>query len=202
MNGAAVDRNRHFIRRSEFQFALRAFDSDRLAVKPGGDAGRNEDGLLANAGHGSNPFAKTPRRLKDGAQYLAADVVLASGMVGHDALRRRDNRHAKAVGDARHRVDRRVDPAARFGYALDLADDRLVVEVFQLDFELGATVAVVRGRIAADIAFRLQYVENLLSQGRTGSRNFAALAHLRVADAGEHIAEGIVHVVALLTSST
>src|SRR5580704_3170875 len=96
-------------------------------------------------------FVRAPS--EDGAEDLAADVVLARGVVSHDALRRRDDRNAEPVADARHGVDGRVDPAPRLRDALDLADDRLVIEILQLDLELGATVGVIRGRIAADVAF-------------------------------------------------
>ena len=57
-------RNRNLVGRGEFQFALGAFDGDRLAVELGGDAGRDDDGLFADTGHCSNPFAQTPRRQK------------------------------------------------------------------------------------------------------------------------------------------
>src|SRR5271166_1168905 len=141
---------------------------------------------------------------EDGAEDFAADIVLAGGVVGHDALRRRDNRDAEAVADARHCVDGRIDAAARLRHALDLADDRLVVEIFQLDLELRAAIAVIGGRIAADVAFGLEHIEDLLAKGGAGRRHLAALAHLRVADPGEHVAKGIVHRhdPCLLTSST
>src|SRR5271165_998362 len=192
MDGAAVNGERHFLGRGEFEFALGAFDGDRLTFQLRGDAGGDDDGLLADTRHGSIPFLY-PRPSEDGAEDLAADVVLARGMVSHDALRRRHDRDAEPVADARHGVDGRIDPAPRLRDALDLADDRLVVEILQLDLELGAAVAVVRGRIAADVAFGLKHVENLLAKGGAGRRHLAALAHLRIADPGEHIAEGIVH---------
>src|ERR1700679_1264887 len=51
MHIPTIDRERNLAWRGEFQFALGAFDGDRLAVKLRGDAGRNDDGLLADTGH-------------------------------------------------------------------------------------------------------------------------------------------------------
>src|SRR5208337_1879355 len=48
VHGARVDRDRHLVRSGEFEFALGAFDGDRLAVQLRGDAGRDDDGLLAD----------------------------------------------------------------------------------------------------------------------------------------------------------
>src|SRR5271165_1240832 len=104
---------------------------------------------------------------EDGAEDFAADIVLAGGVISHDALRRRDDRDAEAVADARHGVDSRINATARLRYALNL--------------ELRSAIAVIGGRIAADVAFRLEHVEDLLAKGGAGCRHLAALAHLRVA---------------------
>src|SRR5579872_1292532 len=132
-------------------------------------------------------------RSEDLAQDFAANMLLARCVIGHDAFWRRDDRHAKTVGDARHGVDRGIDPPARLRDALDLPDRRLIVRIFQFDLELGAAIAEFRRRIAADIAFGLKHVEHMRAEPRAGRRNLAAAAHLRVADAGEHIAQRIVH---------
>src|ERR1700722_21040880 len=99
MHGAVLDRNRNFLRRSEFQLAFCAFDSDRLTVELGGDAGRDDDGLLADTGHCSKSVCSNFASSEDGAKNLAANIVLASGMVGHHTLRRRYDRNTQAVGD-------------------------------------------------------------------------------------------------------
>jgi hypothetical protein len=59
-------------------------------------------------------------------------------VVRHHALRRREDRHAEAVVDPRHVLDRGVDAPARLRDTLDLADHRLAVEILQLDLELAA----------------------------------------------------------------
>jgi hypothetical protein len=64
-------------------------------------------------------------------------------------------------------------------------------------------VAEIDRLVTPDEAFRLQHVEHAAAQlgGRCADARLAA--HLRVADAGQHIAEGIVDAhIALLTSST
>src|ERR1700744_113784 len=129
---------------------------------------------------------------EDLAEHFAADIGFARGMVGHHALRCRDDGDAETVADARHAVDGCVNAAARLRHALDFADPRLAVEIFELDIELGAAVAELRRRIAADITLVLQNVEHVGANARAGRRHLALLAHLRVADAGEHIAQGIV----------
>src|SRR5439155_602614 len=63
---------------------------------------------------------------------------------------------------------------------------------FQLDLELGASVLLER-RVAADVTFCLQHVENALADLGAGCRHLRLLAHLRIPDAGEHIAQRIGH---------
>src|SRR5262249_8311482 len=105
--------------------------------------------------------------------------------------------------DARQGLDRGVDPAPRLRYPRDLAYHGLAVEIFQLDIELGAAVAEFGGGVAADVAFVLEHVEHARAQGRARGRYLGLVAHLRVADAGDEIAERIVqsHRALLLTSS-
>src|SRR3712207_1951856 len=92
---------------------------------------------------------------EDLAEHFAADVALARLVVGHDALRRRQNGGAEPVGHARHGVDGGVDAPAGLRHPLDGAYDGLAVMVLELDRELGAAVAELGGGIVADIAFRL-----------------------------------------------
>src|SRR5580704_7098223 len=124
-------------------------------------------------------------------------------MVSHDAFRRRDNGDAQSIVDARQVLDRGVDPAAGLGNPLDLADHRLAVEIFQLDLNLRAALAL-HDRITADVAFALEYLEHMLTQFGIRARDLALVAHLSIADAREQVAERIVHGhrASLLTSST
>ena len=114
-------------------------------------------------------------------------------MIGHDALRGRNDGDAEAVGDTRHVADRSVDTATGLRDTLDLADDGLALEVLKLDFELETTVTEIRRRVAADVAFVLEDVEHVLTQARARRQNLALATHLRVADTGEHIAQRIIH---------
>src|ERR1700751_2283279 len=74
--------------------------------------------------------------LVDPAEDFAAHVRVTRGRVGHDALRRRQDRDPKAVLHGLQILDRRIDAAARLGDPADLDDDRLAVEVLQLDLKL------------------------------------------------------------------
>src|SRR5919202_3599393 len=134
-----------------------------------------------------------PPGSEDPAEHLAAHVLLARLGVGHHALGRRDDRHAEAVVDARQVPHRGIDPTARLRDALDLADHGLALVIFKLDVELGLAVAVLDHAVAADIALGLQHVEDALAQLRGRRRHPGLAPHLRVADAGQHIAERIAH---------
>ncbi len=52
---------------------------------------------------------------------FAANIGVASLVIGHDALRRRQNGHTEAVVDARQVLHRRINPAARLRDTLDFA---------------------------------------------------------------------------------
>src|SRR5258708_13975129 len=100
----------------------------------------------------------TLSRSEHRAQDLAADVLIARVVVGHDALGRRQDRHAEPVVDARQGLDRGVDPPSRLRHPGNLADHRLAVEIFQLDLEFGAALSLFHPAIAADVAFALEPV--------------------------------------------
>src|SRR6478609_2289493 len=140
---------------------------------------------------------------EDLAEHFAADIGFARSMVRHHAFRRGDDRDAETVADARHSIDRGIDATARLRHALDFADYRLPFVIFELDVELGAAIAEIGRRIAADIALVLQHIEHVRTNARARRRHLALLAHLGIADAGEHVAQGIVNCHrSLLTSST
>ena len=85
-------------------------------------------------------------------------------MIRHHALRGREDRNAEAVIDPRQVLHRHIDPAAGLGDAGNLADHRRPVEIFQLDLELVASILVLHGREAADIAFGFQHFEHAFAQ--------------------------------------
>src|SRR5262249_7199060 len=109
---------------------------------------------------------------------------------------------AEAVADQAQVLDRRIDAAARLRHALDLMDRRRAFEILELDLEFLAALVLGLAEIA-DIALVLQHIENARAQRRVRRRELGAPAQLRVADAGDEIADGIVQVhVRPLTSST
>src|SRR5690606_10063590 len=128
----------------------------------------------------------------DPAEDFAAHLGLAGRGVRHDALGRGEDRDAEAVLDRLQVGDRRIDAAARLGHARDLGDDRLAVEILQLDLELREFAGVLNQRIAADVAFVLQHVEDALAQAGSRGEHLGTLAHGGVPDAGDHVAQRIV----------
>src|SRR5262249_4768309 len=105
---------------------------------------------------------------------------------------------------ARQVLHRGVNAAARLGHPLDLANDRLAVEIFQLDLELAAARGMFDAGVAADVTLGLQHFEHAGAHLRARGRALGLRTHLRVADAGDEIADRIVrrHLTTLLTSST
>src|SRR6185437_16282492 len=71
-------------------------------------------------------------------ENFAAHVRFTRFVVGHDSLRRRQHRNSKPVVHPRQVLDRGVNPTPRLRYPLDLANNRLAVEIFQFDLELAA----------------------------------------------------------------
>src|SRR5262245_36587148 len=69
------------------------------------------------------------------AEDFAADLGGARLVVGHHAARRRDDGDAEPVINAREVCHFRVDASARFRNPRNLSNDRLAVDVFQLDFQ-------------------------------------------------------------------
>src|SRR5690348_1880043 len=139
-----------------------------------------------------------------GAEDFAANIGVACVVIGHHALRRRQDGDTETIVDARQCLDRHVDSPAWLRHPRNLADHRLAVEILELDLQLAAAVAVLDAGVAADVAFTLEHLEHTRAQLRAGGRDLRLAAHLRVADAGEHVAERIVqsHRAILLTSST
>src|SRR5215471_9009230 len=88
-------------------------------------------------------------------ENFAAHIRVARLVVGHDSLRRRQHRDAETVVDPRQVLHRSVDAPAGLGDPLDLADDRLAIEIFQLDLELVAPRGMLDRGIAADVALGL-----------------------------------------------
>src|SRR3990167_1583744 len=76
-----------------------------------------------------------------------------------------------------------------------MADRRLPFKIFQLDAD-ALVLALGTQRffaVAADIAFALENIENADTQRRSRRQDAVLLRRLAVADAGEHITQGIGH---------
>src|SRR5262245_25578918 len=128
----------------------------------------------------------------DPAEHFAAHVRVPRGRVRHDALRRRQNRDPEAVLHRLQVLDRRIDAAARLGDPADLDDQRLAVEVLELDLELREGAGLLHQVVAADVALLQQHVEDAGAHLRSRSHDLAAAALGRVLDAGDQIADGVV----------
>src|SRR5262245_18026810 len=178
-------------RAGEAELALGTLHGHLLAGHRRRHTRRDGDRLLAYARHCFRP-------LEHVAEDLAAHVLFASARVRHHALGRRQDGHAQAVGHVGEIAHCLVDAPTGLGHPLDLADRRLAVGVLELDLELGEAVLVVDTRVAADIALIHQHVEHPSAQVGSRRGHLGSPTLLRIANAGEHIAERIVHCVALL----
>src|SRR6056297_2987643 len=136
------------------------------------------------------------------AEHFAADIGGARGCIRHHTLGGGDNRHTETLADLRDVLDAHVDAAAGGRDPGHLANDGRALVILEADLDAGMPVGPRHHLVAADVAFGLQHLEHALAQlgGRGDDGGLAA--HLPVADPGEHIADRIVHISALLTSST
>src|SRR6185503_17990810 len=143
----------------------------------------------------SRPKAAAPASYRCGTsehlrEHFAADILGARFRVRQNALGRRDDGDAEPVADPGEILRARIDPAAGTRDTADVLDRGLALEIFQLDAQPGM-IAELLLAIAADIAFALEHIEHAGAQLR-GRRKDAVLPRLlAVADAGEHITQGI-----------
>src|SRR3954471_5578216 len=72
-------------------------------------------------------------------ENFAAHIRVARVVVSHDSLGCRQNGNAETIVDPRQVLDRGVNPSPGLRDPLDFADDRLAIEIFQLDLELAAS---------------------------------------------------------------
>src|SRR5439155_18745488 len=113
------------------------------------------------------------------------------GVRQHAARSRHDDR-AETVADPRQLLGARIDAAAGFRHARQMLGRRLALEIFELDAQ-----ALLAGklffRIAADVAFALEHIENVRTQLRRRRQDRILARLLAVADAGEQITQRIGH---------
>src|SRR6476619_4227048 len=124
-------------------------------------------------------------------EHLAADALLRGIRGGAHAGRGGDDRAAEAAQHARQAVLRRVDAAARLRDALQARDHALAVRaVLQLDDEQVdglALLHVVRG----DVALVVEDAGDLELLLRDGHARDLRERRVGVADAGQHVGDGI-----------
>ena len=189
-DGAVGDGRGHVVADDEAQRAEPPFGGQGLAGQIDGHALRDRDRVFADTGHivflippGQNTRHSTsPPTLA--ARASLSDMTPARG---------RQDRDPEPVIDARQVADLRIDAPPRFRDPRDLADHRLAIDVFQLDLELGDAGPHLLAREAADIALALQHVEHVGAEIRGRRRDDGLPRALAVADAGQHVGEGIAH---------
>src|SRR6185312_595568 len=130
---------------------------------------------------------------ENAAENLAADIGGAGFVVGHDAPRRRQDRDAEPVIDARQIGDARIDPPPRLRDTQQFADHRLAIHIFQLDLQLGDAGTDFLVLEAADIALALQHLQHIGPDSRRRRLDDRLMRLLTVADPGQHIPERIAH---------
>src|SRR5262245_14566261 len=135
--------------------------------------------------------------LPSGSEHRAEDfpayIIVAGVVIGHHALRRRQDRNTQSVVYPGQRPNRGIDPPPRLRHPRNLPDDRLAVEIFQLDLQLLAAVRVLDRGVAADEALGLEHVQHAHPQPRGRRRHLRLVAHLRIVNARDHVDERIVH---------
>src|SRR5262249_33419011 len=138
--------------------------------------------------------------LGDDAEDFTADAVGARLAVGHHAARGGEDRHAQAVHDARDVVAPLVHAQPGLRHPLQALDHRLAGVVLERDGELLVAAAVFASRAAfvpdgevLDVALVLEDLgDRALQLGRRHHR-LRMPDHLGVADADQHVGDGIGH---------
>jgi hypothetical protein len=108
------------------------------------------------------------------------------------ALGRGDDGDAETVHDARDVVPALVDPQSRARDALDLLDHGLAGVVLEADLDQRLAVDLAQ-REVLDVALVLQDLGDGLLHLRCRHHHAHLLGGLRVADARQHVGNGITH---------
>src|ERR1700733_8830294 len=131
--------------------------------------------------------------LEHAAEDFAANIGSASLGIAHHALRRGQDGNTQAGIDPRQFLDLRIHAAAGLGDAIDLLDDRFALIVLQLDAQLRDTWTKLLRSITPDEALTLQHTQHVLPQLRRRRHTDRVARALSIADAGQHIPDGIGH---------
>ena len=189
-----LDVDSELLKDIELELALGALDDNVVAVDCHFDSGGNLDRLITDTRHGDLLSFYLPSELPDVSDDLAADVVLASIAVGHDAMAGGNNGGTKATADAGHVGNAGVLTQARLGNAADAVDDlSLLGTILKRDVQslLGNGVLDI---VALDVALLVQNTSDLdeLLAARHGDRG---LVHrVSVTDARKHICDRVCKV--------
>src|SRR5262245_48567817 len=144
---------------------------------------------------GSSLIASFPIRLMSvhRADQLAADVLLAGLDIAEDALAGGEDADAQAAEDRADLSDRHVAAQAGLADPLDPGDDgALVRAVLQLQGDLPLRLGLVLG-VVRDVALLLEDAGDLDLHLRGGDDHLVVARPRGVADAGQHVANRIVH---------
>src|SRR5690349_18239677 len=131
--------------------------------------------------------------LCDETKDFAADARGARLAIRHHAVRRGHDGDAEPVHDLGNLVLALVDAKAGLRHALELLDDRAARVVAERDLELG--LGFFTGDLeAVDVALVLEHLGDRDLHLRRGHHYGCLFRHLRVADARQHVGDGICHV--------
>ena len=118
-------------------------------------------------------------------------MACASSLVSHDALGRGNNCDAETLQDSGQLVSAGVDTQAGLGDTAQAADDLFLAgKVLQLDAD-DALGAVLDDFVALDVAFVEQDLCDGLLQVGSGHIDGLVLCRVCIADARQHIGNGI-----------
>src|SRR3954447_17376281 len=150
-----------------------------------------ESDTLTLAGRSMGCFPIRLMSLPDEAHDFAADPLLFRGARRDEPVRRRHDRDTHSAEHARQAILAGVDTAAGLRHPLQIGDDPLAAPaVLQLDDEGIEALALLDVEIR-DVALLLEDAGDLLLQA--GGRHLRGLVQrlVGVADAGEHVGDGI-----------
>src|ERR1039458_2141391 len=139
-----------------------------------------------------NAYAALCNDLLHHEQHFAARARGACRGIGHDALRRGDDRDSQTTEHLGQFVLAAIDAQPRTADALDAVDDRPAVVIFQFDGYGVLRTARIDTK-GADIPLVLQYLEYGEFQLRGTHADRGLARGLRVADAGQKIGDRISH---------
>src|SRR6185503_9326771 len=169
------------------QLALGSLDLQAVRLDLDLDTLGDRDDLTSDPRHGS-------RSLPDVAEDLAAHALAGRAAPRHEAARGGQDVDAQAAVHAGDLVLAAVDPAARTAHALHVGDDALHAgAVLQEDAQHVLLVVLVDLEVR-DVALVLEDAGDLHLELRGGDVDLGQLRAHPVADARDHVGDGIGHV--------